>query len=730
MNNSFYLARKNKVLVSSFYNGKNDNHVLALMVNISSLGYTFSLELKNALARMSLAEITTFSDTLIPQLKEMVGAHVIYKPLFVNFPEGVPVDTIAFYHLRLTEYLNKHYGEFFGNMLSCGHIVITDDSFEWVNGFSMTCPLCDEYLNSNKNKIQNHRPKLHELMDLKVIGLGNIQEFCSIFTNLIGSKTSISGDDKTVCRWFMKTYGNEILSMIPDQIPHKEQFSLLTAGLLVHTTIAPVILKKHLKTATDVLRLAVALSNGDVSLAKPTKFKSFKRGDRRLILGLLNDIYEPIEDMLRHKSKWIRLSERLHPGEFANRYVSAYDAFNILRNDLPYETFNSKIELGIKESRIDDVIKLLTTRPGDFARRLDHLLRIDVANSMKTLNAFIKVAEKVSTPVLLQMYAHFKGKFNQTVRVVMPKGNVAIIKSIPVIKTELDEQFFQTVCDNIKNVLVNKLSAKHYLEKVFVDKELMNFTVPFSQRSASKSLRTISRGSRVEMSDKNIVRFFVHWKNTIDNQRVDIDLSATLYNDNWDYMEHVSYTNYSAEGYECLHSGDIVEAPNGACEFIDVDIESVIKYGGRYMVMQVYSFTQQPFSSIPELFAGIMERDDAGSGEIFEPATVKDKFDISSESKVSIPVILDLVERKMIWADLFYNNSTGRIQNVETYKNEISSICEAICVVEKINMYDLAMMHVEARGELVHTREEADVVFALDGDYSPFDVDKIVNDLL
>lgn len=40
------------------------------------------------------------------------------------------------------------------------------------------------------------------------------------------------------------------------------------------------------------------------------------------------------------------------------------------------------------------------------------------------------------------------------------------------------------------------------------------------------------------------------------------------------------------------------------------------------------------------------------SGEIFEPSTVQDKVDITADTQISIPVILDLKERKLIWTDL------------------------------------------------------------------------------
>ncbi len=64
-------------------------------------------------------------------------------------------------------------------------------------------------------------------------------------------------------------------------------------------------------------------------------------------------------------------------------------------------------------------------------------------------------------------------------------------------------------------------------------------------------------------------------------------------------MEHISYTNLRSAQYKAFHSGDIVSAPKGACEFIDIDIESVLRYGGRYVVSYLNSFTLQPFCNLP-----------------------------------------------------------------------------------------------------------------------------------
>ena len=305
MNNKIFLKYRTKVLVNTESKRNNQNAVLALMANIASLGFTLSAELKSRLANLTLIELKNYSLELIPILQEMVGAHVRYQPLFINFPEGVPEDTTEFYYKRLAgHFMSIFYGND-NNLLSCGHMISSDDELDMSNYGA--CPICNRSLNDDEVGVQKERPKFAELIDLKIIGLGTTSEFEDIFTNLIGSKSSISESNKVDCTWFIENYGEEIVSMIPKEIPHKEQLSFLCAGLLKNTRIAFDIIKKYIKTSTDVLRLAVAMSNGDVSLAAPTKFKSFKRAERRLLLELLNNIYEPVEDMLRHKSKWIRL---------------------------------------------------------------------------------------------------------------------------------------------------------------------------------------------------------------------------------------------------------------------------------------------------------------------------------------------------------------------------------------------------------------------------------------
>src|SRR5258707_80320 len=128
--------------------------------------------------------------------------------------------------------------------------------------------------------------------------------------------------------------------------------------------------------------------------------------------------------------------------------------------------------------------------------------------------------------------------------------------------------------------------------------------VPSAPRSASKTLRTISRGSRLALPTCDTLRFFVWWKDG--DSRTDIDLAAVFFSDDWKRLGDVSY--YNLKEWGAAHSGDITSAPNGAAEFIDLHMPTDQEKGVRYVQMGIYSFMSQAFKDLPESFAGCIAR--------------------------------------------------------------------------------------------------------------------------
>ena len=697
--NKILLRRKHLVVIepnnAEYEQSKTENAlVVSMMKNVQSLGFTFSKELFETLMHCSKDELKNFYTELVPELKALVGADVTYRPMYPNFPEQVAEAS----DVELFINAIVHYFTF-------GHLM-------------------PEYE-------KNERLPLIDVNKMTILSIGNSEDLMKILTNLASSKTSISQQDKEDIVTIIKATP-DYAKYLPDTIPLKENVALIGKLIIEEAPIKSATpIKKYFKTATDVLRLVTAMSDGDISLAAKTKYRSLKRCERRIILDLLANCGNITEDLYRYQYEWIRVAEILHPFEYKyKKYNGVNKAFNTLRNEKKPLMFGGQVQAAILKKDMRTAATLLKERPGEFARQLDKVLR-DSDNANYILNCFKDIATSISTPVLLQVRQHFIGRMAEQrtpVRVFFPKGNLARAMSI---KNELPA-IDATICKNVaricRDALIEQYKDKEFLGNVFVDEDFKNYLVPFSQRSASKAVKTIVRGSKVPVKeDASAVRAFIWWTNMDEskaddyygNGRVDIDLSAAIFDENWNYLEHVSYTHLRSAKYKAYHSGDITNGGsvkgNGVAEFLDVDIDSVGKRG-RYVVYQVYNYTSQKFCDLTNCRFGWMEREDVNSGEIFEPTTVAMKMDLTAESTVAIPVIFDCVERKFIWCDLNLampcSNRGGN--NIESNINGVIATCFAMANMNKANLYDLILLNAKARGNIVTDRNEADIIFSND----------------
>lgn len=692
------LRRKNLVMIKpsdmSYEQSKTEKAlVVSGLKNVQALGFTFSKELLEMAFHFTREEFTNFYGFLIPALKELVGADVTYNPMYPNFPQQVAeADDVELFINAIVHYWS------FGTLMPAYE---KDERL----------PLIDD------NK-------------MAVLSVGNHDDLMTIFTNLVESKTSISEQDKEDIETIVLACP-DYTSYLPDTIPLKENVAFVGKLIIEKAPIKSAdSISKYFKTATDVLRLVTALSDGDISLASKTKYRNLRRVERRMIMDLLAGCGNITEDLFRYQYEWIRVAEILHPFEYKKaKYNNVNAAFNTLRNEKKPLMFAGKVQAAITAKDMREAATLLKARPGEFARQLDKLIR-DADNPNYIVNCFKEVATEISTPVLLQVRQHFIGRMennNQPVRVFFPKGNLA---KAMVIKNELPE-INSNVCKNVARIcreaLIEQYKEKDFLGKVYIDEDFKNYLVPFSQRSASKAVKTIVRGSKLPIKeDATAVRGFIWWTNTDktrnswDEGRVDIDLSATIYDENWQYVDRVSYTQLRSAKYRAYHSGDITNGGNvngdGVAEFIDVEIDAVAKNAGRYIAFQVYSFTNQNFSTLPNCRFGWMEREDVNSGEIFEPKTVEMKIDLTADSTVAIPVIFDCVERKFIWCDMNLQNASSRFygNNLESNLQGVTATCYGLTHLNKANIYDLVMMNTIARGSIVTDRNEADIIFSND----------------
>lgn len=719
MENSVFniiLRRKNRVFIndddmlkslSAAAGEKNKQIVATMNKNIEVFGYTMSEALFDKLVHMKIKSREVIYDALVSGLKEITGADKVYNPMYPNFPESVmEKDDFELYFNAIVHYWS------FGTLLPYEE--------------------------------KNERTPLFNTAKVKILDAGSFDDLNDIFNNLCASKTSLSKSDVDDMIFIL----NSAKVTLPDEIPFKENTACI-CRLLVDTGVDTdgSLCKKYVKTATDVLRLVTAMSDGDVSLAENTKFRNLKRNERRIIMNLLAGCGNAAEDMSRYAGRWIRVGEKLHPGEFAKNkcYTKVVQAFGIIRNDGKIQSFAGRVDAAVASGDVNTVVSLLKKRPGEFARRIDFLLRTfnKDADRKAVIMGFASVAKDVSSTVLLQVREHFINKLdgNDDMRVFFPKGNLARSYYVKNDKTEaIPEDAMKMVIAVCESALINIYGNREFLGKVYIDEALKDYTVPFSLRSAGKTMTAVSRGSRIVIDDSaKIIRPFIWWTNTKDDI-IDVDLSVAVFADDWNCLEHVSYSNLKSSRFGICHSGDITNGGpvdgEGVAEFIDLDIEKALSAGARYAVFNVYNFSDENFSKMEHAAFGFMTRNDMKSGEIFEPSTVKQRMDLASATTTCIPVIFDLKERVFVWCDMALTADHVRAGyggiNVESNLPSVVVTCKAMVDVKKPNLYDLFIFNAKARGVITDNPDEADIRFGLDDncDVKPSDIDVIVGKYL
>lgn len=611
---------------------------------------------------------------LIPKLQHLVGDHVKHKPMYPNFPEEVAEKSdFELYFNALVHYIS------FG---------------EW----------SPEY----KEEVREKGIELG--VKFKIIGLNDAKAVSNKLNSLLESYDSLTAFDKEAIVFGID---NDLIDISEKtEIPFAETRCLVLQQFMKNNDVDS--FSKSANNVTDVLRVVTYLSGGDISLSTNTKFKNFKRYERRFLTMVIEELWDD-ETAYRHKNKWIKLLHNIHVGDYS---ATLWNKVKVLRNDEKVQTFNGQVEQCLNEMNIKKAIYLLKQRPSEFARRLDHILRItDGPNYV--ISEFNDIIEYIPTKILIQLYGHFKHRTTERKSVVLPKGST--VKAVLIDqKGEISNNLKNIVLNCIENALIKRFNDSPLTsKKIYIDPRLKNCPVPSGMRSVSDGLVTVPRGTQFDFGDDNILRFFVYWVG------MDIDLSASFHDKDFKYLNHISYTNLR-EG-QCYHSGDIINGLDGGTEFIDVNIKHA-KEKARYIVMNVFVYNGPTFAEHEECFVGYMTRTNPGKHEVFDPKTVKQKLDVTNKSRYVCPLIFDLEERKVIYIDMEKKiNSHIFGNNIESNRAGVEDILYASVNPSKMSLYDLFDIHTKTNLNFkVRDKERADLVFDLEeGNITPYDWQEI-----
>ena len=518
-------------------------------------------------------------------------------------------------------------------------------------------PLFDNFANVNLEDC--YEDMLNNIpTECETIGLYGPDDLISETINILNSKVPYSAQDKEDVETIIKTYINaDVLEYVmPNEIPIKENLVFIINTIINLSDNAEKIIldkySKYFKTYTDVLRLAVAMSNQDTSLSSRIRFKKFKRWERRMLLGLFDSLgNNNHDDLIRHKELFLRLGEHIHPGDYSKKYKHAYKNFDDLRNNyktLKKRTFNSMKEQAFKDKDLDTILSLLVKRPGEFARSLNRVLLLaqelnydsDIVMKQFKESAYNKVP--ISTLMTVLNYLENRNSDN-TLRVFYPKGQVDKAYSIDNNLAPINTEYLLNASETLYDLIVEMLRDKDELGKVYIDNKLNDYIAPFKLRELNKTSKQIERGSKFDIEDNNI-RFYLHWLNEIDEEgweeRTDLDLSLCVLNDELATIDTLYYDNLSIQG--CTHSGDITDAPaeeGGGTEYVDIHINELNK-DARYIAVLVHSYTMANFCELPEAFVGYMSIPDNMQVKDYDASLSKLRLDLTNKSNVIMPCIL------------------------------------------------------------------------------------------
>ncbi|MEU3452288.1 MXAN_6230/SCO0854 family RING domain-containing protein [Micromonospora sp. NPDC006766] len=703
--------------------------IALLEADLADRGWLLSVGLRAALTRLDTPDLAAFGSALLADCDDLVGGDRDHTPLFRRFPDRVPHNTLGLYVDRIL-------AAWFQMMAlpcvlcfaagtvrpvnPCAHLVCTD-CFQAAD--YSACPICyraldrdDPFLTAGQPADE---PAVRRPVDaagptrLRVLHRGSDMpaDARAELLGLLARPGALPPGEVDDLGVLLAAQDRTDLTWLPATVPGRETKARLLSWLLDEPT--PATLDKVtdlLDTATDVLRLLVARSGGESLIDRP-RLAPVARPLRRALLAALDRITVPqlVEDMRRHRGAWIAVGERLHPGEHAHRWPRIATAFTALRGtDLDRHPAGEAIEwvassfpgvriagqrvrVAHRAARVEQAladgnamtaVANLTSRPGELLRRADHLLRLaGRADGDAVIHAIGRAAEQAAPAVVLSTLGEIRTRHeDRQRRVFFPAGRTGTAHVIADERPRLPLLTVGQTVGVLGDAILTRAAALPPVDRAVIDRALDKVIAPFAERTASRALVTLARGSVLPIPDGRVVRLFTHWMES--DERVDLDLSVAVYDDQWRHVGTCDYTSLRLPG--ATHSGDFTSAPapRGASEFIDLDVPTLAAGGGRWAVVSVLSYNNVPFTGMAEAFAGFMVRDQtaehgSGARSPFDARQVEQRFDLAGPGKVTIPMVVDLQSRTMRWLDVAAR-VTGTNHAVHRHHHQFAEVASAL----------------------------------------------------
>ncbi|WP_201272304.1 MXAN_6230/SCO0854 family RING domain-containing protein [Verrucosispora sp. SN26_14.1] len=728
----------------------------ALEADVLGLGWLLGPRLRGWLVGLPADRLAATGLALLTVLERVVGADAPHVPLFRDFPRRVPADTEQLYVRRIFTLLLQGPEQpcvlcgtldTVAAVSPCAHLVCTAC---WDHGYT-GCPLCHRRITGDGPFLTvatppSAGPTLPMPRRAAVLELAEDagRAVHEALATLLARHTPLSDVDRTDLTFLIDHAGTTRLDWLPADLPVRETRALVLGRILGQPQPVEQItelLDRHVGTATDALRLLWVLHGGDAGLVEPpARHHSLPRPLRRALLARL-DALDPtalVDDLLRHRGRWLRAAESLHPFAHAERHPRTAVGFAVLRGtrldgrtplgrlllttaaDVPllrvegdrlrFTTWAGRVEAALGTGDTAAALALLARRPGELLRRTV-ALAARTAQPQPLLTAVTDAVRTVSPGVLIAAVGAVRGAtWPAGTRLFFPRGGRARLWAMPDHRDRLRAGLGGEVEAVITGELRRRAALLPGTELAVLDAGLVDLVAPFTERTASAALVRLPRGSRQPLPTGRRLRLFLHWTEPV-GTRVDLDLSVAMIAPDGGFVGWCDYTRLRFGDRAAVHSGDLTSAPAplGASEFVDLDLPELRKRGVRYATMVVLSYNDVPFEAMTDAFAGFMA--DPGRGAPFEPKAVEQRFDLTGQVKVSTPLVIDVQTGTMRWIDAAMTGS-GEQHSVARYSRTLARLSVAaddhFAAGQRVSLWELACWHAAARARTVMVRYDGD----------------------
>jgi hypothetical protein len=518
---------------------------------------------------------------------------------------------------------------------------------------------------------EDDREKVVEKLPVKLLHPAGDNSLEGIFSSLL--RLSVRWTDR---QWETVSDLASLFSTVDiSGINFKENMVKLATLLMKNGTNVTV------KTATDVLRLAVGLSDGDESLRTNSKFRKFSRPERKFLLSLLEGCRNIDEDVARRKGQFKRLLFGLHPGDYRNRYKKVVATYNKLYRGERFETFNSKIEELLGTSN-PEALDLLKTRPGEFVRRLRVALSKYGNNAVE---AFGEVIPKLSVHQLLKIERHLLTVNDRKFRAFPPKGNWTKLKVVNNTH-RLDDGWVLKLSD----MIVEEVSSR--VAEVVESVRLSEDTENIKLQTSDSDLMPYGRGTAFNIPENiKFLRSASYWQTEGISCSTWFDNGWNFFDENWKNMGTCCWTSTMYGGKAAVFSGDSTnskEMDGRACQMIDLYIDKLRDMGVRYAVWNVLCYSNISFDSADDVFAALQWGEKAQKNKTFEPSRCVFSFPLKGSNMTKYIAYIDTVERKLVYMDAnLYGNVSTADSNRTILENTMPAFVEYLNSLPSV--YDL-----------------------------------------